>query len=112
MSLRDLVKQSLSTEAAPRRQKRTQQQTLQALAMFLLVRLIKGVRTTLHDCAEEVGHKSTNALATALGRGTGGSGGANAWVFNGEIVECQENIGIFVVSPQPSKSHCCWTGSE
>ena len=96
MSLRELIKQKLSDAAAPRRKKRTQQDKLRELAPFIIEQLLKAERVTLQDCAQFVGDRSTNSVATTLGRGTGGGGGANAWMFNGEVVACSENIAIFV----------------
>ncbi|MCB0325847.1 MAG: hypothetical protein KDD69_19850 [Bdellovibrionales bacterium] len=85
-------RQNVTVQAAPSRKKRTQEEKLGELAPFAIGEIYRGEKVTIDDCAKHLGDKTTNSAATLLGRGVGGSGGANVWVFKKEILPCKDNV--------------------
>jgi hypothetical protein len=92
--LRELMGSKLMATPAPRVQKSRQRDRIEQFAPLILEACYHGVDMPFRLLAEAAGFSRTNIVATVLGVGVAGRGGARLWMRNGLVLACQENCAL------------------
>jgi hypothetical protein len=93
-SFAEFLRGKLADAPAPRTARTRQRDKIAALAPMILAHCVRGQDVPLRTLAEVAGERRTNAIATALGAGVAGSGGAKLWKRDGVVLACQENASL------------------